>query len=347
MKVTGTTDQIPVAKYAVNTLHTVRLGGVDQRVLLRGQDASSPVLLMVHGIKDSAFPYARYLGRTARLEKSFVVAYWDRRGSGKSATRDVPADSITIEQYVADTLELAAWLKGRLASPKIALFGVSVGSLVGMLALAKAPELFGAYVAMGQYTNDTDAGTFAYRIAVERAQRAGDSRATHALAEIGPPPHSFEQSWRFYEIAAKVGPYADMPELRLSFSARLLLRTPGYSLRDKLRMLGKGGSCLERLLPQLPRYDLPGLVHHVDVPAVFLQGRLDFQTPGELVERFVNELDAPGGKRLVWFERSGHLIAPDDLAQLGDVLASVAKQVTDASGSATDHHREQSQADSR
>jgi len=78
------------------------------------------VLLVLHGSKDSVFPYARYLGRTARLEESFAVAYWDRRGSGKSATRDVPPDSITIEQYVADTLELAAWLKGHFGSPKIA-----------------------------------------------------------------------------------------------------------------------------------------------------------------------------------------------------------------------------------
>ena len=211
MKVTETADQIPVARYAVNSLHKVRLGGVNQWVLLRGQDRSRPVLLMLHGSKDSAFPYARYLSRTARLEESFVVAYWDRRGSGKSATREVSPDSITIEQYVSDTLELAAWLKGHLASSKIVLFGVSVGSLVGMLALARAPELFSAYVAMGQYTNDTEAGTFAYRIAVERAQRAGDSRATHALAEIGPSPHSFEQSWRFYEVATKVGPTRTCP----------------------------------------------------------------------------------------------------------------------------------------
>ena len=348
MKATETADQIPVARYAVNSLHEVRLGGVNQWVLLRGQDRSRPVLLMLHGSKDSAFPYARYLGRTARLEESFVVAYWDRRGSGKSATREASPDSITIEQYVSDTLELAAWLKERFRSSKIVLLGVSVGSLVGMLALATAPQLFGAYVAMGQYTNDTEAGAFAYRIAVERAQRAGDSRATHALAEIGPPPHSFEQSWRFFEVAAKVGPYADMPELRPSFSARLLmtiLRTPGYSLRDKLRMLRKGGSCLECLLPQLARYDLPSLVRHVDVPAVFLQGRLDYQTPGGLVERYVNELDAHGGKHLVWLERSGHLVAPDDLAQLGDVLANVAKQVTDAGATVTDQRRQQSQAD--
>jgi pimeloyl-ACP methyl ester carboxylesterase len=325
---------------------------VDQWVLIRGEDRTLPVLLLLHGAKDSAFVYSPYLGRRGGLERRFVVAYWDRRGTGRSAGNHVARESITIEQYAADTLELVDWLRARFTVEKVALFGASVGSLVGALAAARAPDRISALVSMGQFVNDVEATAIAHRIATERAREQADGKATCELEEIGPPPYDFARSWRFYAIAARIGPYADMPETTAWFAVvmmRTLLRTPGYSVRDKLRALGKAGP-LEILVPQLARYDLRVDVPRIDVPVVVLQGRLDHQTPGVLVEDYLRVLDAPAGKRLIWLEESGHLVAPSDLGRFQAAMCEVAESLEHAAQGArspeipTNRHRQGVQA---
>jgi pimeloyl-ACP methyl ester carboxylesterase len=43
----------------------------------------------------------------------------------------------------------------------------------------------------------------------------------------------------------------------------------------------------------------------VDVPVYFFQGRYDYSTPGDVVERYYEMLDAPQ-RSLLWFEQSAH-----------------------------------------
>lgn len=325
MDSTASVDRI---RGPLNDRVRIRIGGVDQWVLLRGDDRTRPVLLLLHG-KESAFPYSPYLGRRGGLERLFVVAYWDRRGTGKSAGRHVPRESITIEQYVADTVELVDWLRARFGVAKVALFGASIGSLVGALAAKQAPERISVMVSMGQFVNDVEATAIAHRIALKRARERGDAKAIRELEEIGLPPYDASSSWRFYAVAARVGPYADMPEAKASFAVDLVktvLRTPGYGIRDKLHALGKSGP-LELLVPQLARYDLRVDVPRIETAVVFLQGRLDHQTPGVLVEDFSRGLEAPAGKRLIWLEQSGHIVAPPDLEVFQTAMSEVADTI--------------------
>ncbi len=53
-----------------------------------------------------------------------------------------------------------------------------------------------------------------------------------------------------------------------------------------------------------------GLFHQVpalDVPIFLIQGRHDKVAPGFLTRRYFDRLDAPKGKKLVWFESSAHM----------------------------------------
>src|SRR6202158_3247699 len=96
----------------IASLERIRIGGVDQYILIRGNDASLPVVLFLHG--GPGMP-AMYLAHAFQreLEKDFVVVQWDRRAAGKSYRADI-SSTLTTEQLVADTVELTNLLRGRL-----------------------------------------------------------------------------------------------------------------------------------------------------------------------------------------------------------------------------------------
>ena len=118
---------------AIATLEGLSLGGVEQTILIRGLDRTAPVLLYLHGGPGFAhLPLApRY---SDELEKHFVVVHWDQRGAGASC-EGVNHDELTLEQIVADTIELSERLALRFGgSGRIVLLGHSWGSVVGALA---------------------------------------------------------------------------------------------------------------------------------------------------------------------------------------------------------------------
>jgi pimeloyl-ACP methyl ester carboxylesterase len=72
----------------------LRLGGLDQWVMIRGESLANPPLILLHGgpgLTETVF--FRYFN--APLEESFTVIYWDQRGAGKSFDRRIPRSSMT------------------------------------------------------------------------------------------------------------------------------------------------------------------------------------------------------------------------------------------------------------
>jgi pimeloyl-ACP methyl ester carboxylesterase len=161
----------------VAELQRIELGGFPQTVLLRGVDRRNPVLLYVHGGPGSAqLPIARLYSN--ELEKRFVVAHWDQRGAGASC-EGVDWRSLSLVRIVADAIELAEKL-----GPGDGIFriGHSWGSLVGALAVQRRPDLFRAYVGLGQLVERDAQEKISYDWVVEQARRAGDSKALAELA---------------------------------------------------------------------------------------------------------------------------------------------------------------------
>jgi pimeloyl-ACP methyl ester carboxylesterase len=99
--------------------------------------------------------YARDIGARAKLEQHFLMVYWEQRGTGKSFSRDIPPASMTIKQLIADTHQLTILLQDRFQAPKIFLVGRSFGSLIGILAVKRRPELYYAYISICQLSSET------------------------------------------------------------------------------------------------------------------------------------------------------------------------------------------------
>ena len=90
-----------------------QLGGLDQWVMIRGENIANPPLIFLHG--GPGFSEMRLFRHfNAPLEKSFTVVNWDQRGTGKSFDRKILKSSMTVEQFITDLDELVDAVRKRL-----------------------------------------------------------------------------------------------------------------------------------------------------------------------------------------------------------------------------------------
>jgi proline iminopeptidase len=291
----------------IASLENVRLGGVDQWVQIRGDDRTKPILLFLHS--GPGFPEMPFSHVNAPLEKEFVVVQWDQRGAGKSYSSSIPENSMTIEQFISDTHELAQLLLKRFGRSKLYLVAHSWGSMVGALTVAKYPELFDAYVGISQAANAPESERIMYRFALETATRQGNEKATTELKRIGLPPYKSFADYRTMKGWVHHFRDAGYSEISPWKFARLALASPAYSWGDLLRLvLGMRFSFSHLWQEAFYRTDLFKQAPKLDVPVYFFLGRHDrtVTASAALAERYFKDLEAPKGKHLIWFERSGH-----------------------------------------
>src|SRR5580698_9982563 len=78
-----------------------RIGGIDQWVVVRGLSAANPLLVVLHGGPGS--PETVFFRATnAAIEDAYTVVYWDQRGAGRSFSKAIPPETMTVDQFVAD-----------------------------------------------------------------------------------------------------------------------------------------------------------------------------------------------------------------------------------------------------
>ena len=93
------------------------------------------------------------------------------------------------EQFISDLNELVDAVCERLGKRKVALFGHSWGSVLGVLYVARFPEKVAAYVGSGQIGDWPSAESASYEFAPAGAQRRRNRRALRKPRAIGSPPY--------------------------------------------------------------------------------------------------------------------------------------------------------------
>jgi len=300
---------------SIATLERVQLGGVAQGILIRGRDVANPVLLYLHG-----GPGTSELGMVRRhnmpvLERHYTVVVWDQRGAGLSYAAREPASGMTVEQFIADAQELTRLLCQRFQQAKIYLVGHSWGSLLGVLTVHRYPELFHAYVGVGQAVDMREGERISYEWTLAQAKRAGDTRAVARLKKIGPPPyrgglrHPLMTQRRLlgkYGGEVHGNPRGGMPTL-----LRGVLAASEYSWPQRLDVFRGIFANMRLMWPQIVSLDLRVLAPEMDVPVYFLEGRYDQEAPAALAESYLRQLRAPR-KALIWFEHSAHFVNTEE-----------------------------------
>jgi pimeloyl-ACP methyl ester carboxylesterase len=308
----------------------LRLGGLDQWVMIRGESRANPPLILLHGgpgMGETAF----FRQCNAPLEKSFTVVYWDQRGAGKSFARTIPRASMTVERFLRDLDELVDYVRERLDQTRVTIFGHSWGSALGVLYAARFPEKVAAYVG-GAQIGDAAAGEAAsYAIALAEAQRLNNRKALEQLRAIGPPPYNSardvftERTW-LQRLEGQLSPSA------LWKTARLVLGAPESSLFDLPNVVRGFRFTIDAMWDEVSRLNLIALAPALRMPVFFLLGRKDHWVPPETSLAYFDALSAPS-KELVWFEESGHELFVDEPARFNAAMVELVRPVVgEASG---------------
>lgn len=311
----------------LNASATLRLGGVNQSILVQGKHESDPVLLFLHGGPGvPIIPFVRDFDANAKLREHFVIVYWDQRGAGKSYDADIPAESMNIAQFLADTYELVEILRARFHTPKIYLVGHSWGSILGVLSVARHPELFYAYVGIGQAVHLQENEKISYQFALDAARKTDNQKALRQLIAIGPPPYQnykemMVERWWVNRFGGRRR--AERTDLLVSLGSMENNRaSSAIPFVGALEWLHGPYFSLEHLWEELQRVNLFQQAPTLNVPVYFLAGTYDYYTPSVLVQRYYQTLTAPKGKSFIWFEHSAHALPIEEPDKFYDVLVN-------------------------
>jgi pimeloyl-ACP methyl ester carboxylesterase len=315
-------DSIAEVKY-------FRLGGLDQWVMIRGENIANPILILLHG--GPGFPEMR-LFRTfnAALEQYYTVVYWMQRGTSKSFDRRMPPSSLTIEQFIADLDELVDMMRKPFEKDKVALYGHSWGSVLGVLYASRFPEKVAAYVGTGQIGEWAAFETASYKFVLAEAERRRQRKAIRELRAIGPPPHAFwdmvaERKWltRFFGIVRGMS---------LWRFARITLGGPEASIFDLPNILRSQLVTPKVMWQELIGVNLIKAAPALWTPVFFFLGRHDRVVPAETSVAYYDVLQAPS-KILIWFEESGHEPPAEEPAKFNSLMVDMVRPVALASSS--------------
>ena len=284
----------------------VTVNGVRQGMFIKGRDATNPVLLYLHGGMPDYFLTERY---PTGLDDCFTVVWWEQRGSGLSFSPDIPPESMTAQQVVADTIELTKYLRTRFGQDKIYLMGHSGGTFFSIQAAALAPELYHAYIGVAQMSCQLESEKLAYRYMLQRFKDDGNAKMVRSL-EKGPVTDSIPLPKSYGSVRdvamhkLGIGTMHSMKSIVGGLLVPSFLNRE-YTLGEKIRMW-RGKLFAGRFLwnEQLAA-DLRQRVTELQVPVYFLHGIHDFTVSYPLAKAYFEQLRAPM-KGFYTFEQSAH-----------------------------------------
>lgn len=326
-----------VTPNGVHRLETVRIGGIDQWVSVRGADRGNPVLLHIHGGPGYiSMPMSWWFSRD--WEEYFTVIHWDQRAAGKTHLLNDPtaiAPTLTLERMLADAEEMAAWSREAFGKTKIFVSGHSWGSYLGLELARRHPGWLHAYIGVGQLTDAPESERRGWTFAMAAAKQAGHAKAMRELEAIAPysPPGVLIPLEHIYAQRRWVEFYGGTMAYRHGNQAEagLAMLSPDYTDAE-ISHIWDGNAFGERyLLPKALSLDL-SLIRRLDCPLILFAGRHDFNVNAELAAAWFDTVEAPS-KHLVWFEHSAHLPMTEEP---GKYLVSLLKYVRPISQTAGD-----------
>lgn len=290
----------------------IQIGGVKQGMFIKSRNINNPVLLYVHG--GPAFPNYFLIDKfKPQLEDYFTVCYWEQRGGGLSYTPEVTLKSMNFNQLASDAIEIANYLCNRFGKQKIYIMAHSGGTPIALLAIQKKPELFQAYIGMGQITNQAESEKMAYQFMLDKYTRNKNQKRVnelkkYAVLESDSNIASFYKSSIRDECMHELG-IGTMHNMKSVFWDIFIpvWTCKAYTLREKINIWKSKFSFLPKtnLINEMLETDFTAKVPKLDIPVYFFSGNFDMTVNCKLSKSYLTKLDVTS-KEFYTFNNSAH-----------------------------------------
>ena len=287
----------------ISELRKVEINNSSLEIMVRGNNRDNPIVLFVHGGPCcSEIPYVTKYQDL--LEQSFTIVHYDQRGSGKSYQFGTDYSKVTASTHVDDLIALTKYIEDYLHQEQVILIGHSYGTYIATMAAAKEPNLYSAYVGIGQMSNTINSELDGLQKCIEAAESAGNKSDVAHLRELetsvaqgqGITPREYV---RKYEFAAR-GIDEDKDYLNgFLFGSE-------YNLLDAIRFYVASGKYQDTLIMEALNTPISDFVTEVNVPVYFVMGKYDCMTSPTAAEEYLNSLAGNFIRQMVFFEDSAH-----------------------------------------
>jgi len=281
---------------SISSLEYIKINGSEQCVLIRSQDTRHPILLFLHGGPGMPMMYMAHDFQRP-LEKNYTVVQWDRRGAGKTYSRNKPeASRMNVRQLIDDAYALIDTLRNRYHHDKVVLVGHSFGTYLGSIMVTERPELFSAYISIGQVVDAEKSRKLQEKFIRSQVKKDGRSDILTALDQPDQP--NLEQ-WLFEFGGELKHSKSFWPFIRSGLLA------PEYTLPEVLNVASGSSFSSTQMKYNILNKSIYYEIREYRVPVYFFIGTQDYTTPHQLVQEYFNLISAPE-KKLVYFEHSAH-----------------------------------------
>ena len=290
----------------------VHIGGVKQGMFIRSKNIDNPVLLYVHG--GPAFPnYFLFDKFKPDLEDYFTVCYWEQRGGGLSYTSEVTLESMNFNQLASDAIEVTQYLIQRFRKEKIYIMAHSGGTPIALLAVQKEPNLYVAYIGMGQITNQMESEKIVYLYILEQYKARGNQKIVDELEKY-PVLEADTNVVSFYKSALRD---QSMHELGIGTMHKMksvfwnifvpVWTCKAYTITEKINIWKSKFFFIPKtnLIDEILQTDFTTKVTKLEIPVYFFSGKFDLTVNINLSKAYLAKLQAPL-KGFYTFNNSAH-----------------------------------------
>lgn len=290
----------------------LNIGGVQQGMFIRGKNVNNPVLLFVEG-GPSFSEYFLVDKYPTGLEDYFTVCYWEERGGGISYTPQVTLESLNLEQFATDAIELANYLRGRFKKEKIYIMAHSGGTAFAIQAAARFPQLFHSYIGVSQIARQAESEKLAYQYMIDQYSSGDNSKMVAEFKKypilendslLVPYFNSVLRDKAMHELG--IGTMHNMKSIiRGVFFPVWICK--GYTLKEKFNIWYSKFSFISRskLREQILNSDLTVKVPKIEIPVYFFSGKYDLTVNHDLAKEYLKKIESPV-KGFYTFDNSAH-----------------------------------------
>ena len=201
-------------------------------------------------------------------------------------------------------IELTKYIESYLEQEQVILLGHSFGTYIATMAVAQSPELYQAYIGIGQMSNPIEGELNNLYRCIEAAEASDNKDDVEYLKGLEQSilegeiitPRSYVRKYGF--AVRKIDDNRD-------YLSGFLFGTE-YNLLDAIRFYTASIKYQDDLIAESTQNPITQMVMEINVPVYFVMGKYDGMTSPESAENYLHSLIGEGVKEFIVFDESAH-----------------------------------------